>query len=72
MRVSLKNGDFRQSDQEALEIAGEAKLALTAELEKLRSNFQDESIHNLQSNVASFTINAYRDISGKSTRSASS
>jgi hypothetical protein len=60
MRVSLKPDDFSQSNQEALEIAGEAKFLLVAELRKLKTNAQGKSIQSLQSYVASVTVNAYR------------
>lgn len=61
LRVSLKSSDFSQSNQEALEIAGEAKLALISELEKLKANPYDKSVQNSQSYVASVTITAYRE-----------
>ncbi len=59
MHVSLRPDDFSPHNQEALEIAGEAKLLMVAELNKLNSH--GKTIQNLKSYVTSVTINAYRE-----------
>lgn len=59
MHVSLRPDDFSPHNQEALEIAGEAKLLMVAELDKLNSH--GKTIQNLNSYVTSVTINAYRE-----------
>ncbi|MCY7376666.1 MAG: hypothetical protein LH472_11960 [Pyrinomonadaceae bacterium] len=59
LHASLKENDFSQNNQDALEIASEVKLILIAELGLLKSNANGKSIHNLNSFVASVTTNAY-------------
>lgn len=61
MHVSLSPEDFSQANQEALEIVGEAKLLLVAELRKLKTDSSGKSIQNLQNYVVSVTVNAYRE-----------
>ncbi len=58
--VSLKPEDFSPNNQEALEIAGEAKLKLVGELRKLKEQTPPKIISNLNSYVISVTLNAYR------------
>jgi hypothetical protein len=60
LHVSLKENDFSQNNQDALEIAGEVKLILVGELGRLKSNVNGKSVHNLNSFVVSVTLNAYR------------
>ena len=60
LRVSLKQNDFSPANQEALEIAGDVKLRLIAELGRLKPDFPQKTIQNLSGYVASVTINAYR------------
>lgn len=58
LHVSLKENDLSQSNQDTLEIASDVKLILVKELQQLKSN--GKFIQNLNSFVASVTINAYR------------
>jgi hypothetical protein len=60
LRVSLKNTDFSQTNQEALELAGEIKLQLVSELKSLKSNPNGKVIFNLDGYVMSVTVNMYR------------
>jgi hypothetical protein len=58
MRKSLKKEDFQPDNQDALEIAGEAKLLLIAKLRKLKLSRNGGPILNLKHYVDSVTINA--------------
>ena len=60
MHVSLKKSDYNPNNQDALEIAGEAKLLAVTELGKLRLNQNGKTIQNLKSYVTTLTINTYQ------------
>ncbi len=60
LRVSLKQNDFNQKNQDALELLSEIKLLLISELGKLKSNSNGRVIYNLSGYVISVTINSYR------------
>src|SRR5688572_26147440 len=60
LRVSIKNTDFSQTNQEALELAGDIKLVLISELRRLKSNPNGKVIYNLDGYVMSVTVNMYR------------
>ena len=60
LHVSLSPNDFSQTNQDALEVASEVKLVLITELGRLKSSENKKVINNLNSYVASVTINAYR------------
>lgn len=60
LRVSLKETDCSQVNQDALEIAGDVKLILIKEIKQMKADRGVKSIHNLNSFVVSVTLNACR------------
>ncbi len=60
LHVSLKQADFSLTNQEALELAGDIKLLLISELQRLKSNPNGKVIYNLDGYVAAVTVNMYR------------
>jgi hypothetical protein len=60
LRSSLLPSDTSSGNQDALELAGEAKLHVVAALHRLKSNRGDRTIGNLGGYAAAVTANVYR------------
>jgi hypothetical protein len=60
LHVSLRADDCSKSNQDALEIAGDVRLQIIAELQRNRSNGNSSAIKNLRGYTHTVTLNSFR------------